>query len=96
MAALCRGCGCVGVFQVSPWLDAPSERGARPVSYAGAARLGLIAIVVSDYHPAISFFVNGLGFALMENSPALTNNGSPKRWSRFRPSPRCARRRGRA
>ena len=47
--------------------------------------LGLIAIVVSEYDPAISFFVNALGFELVEDSPALTNDGRPKRWVIVRP-----------
>jgi catechol 2,3-dioxygenase-like lactoylglutathione lyase family enzyme len=58
---------------------------ARPVSYAGVVHLGLIAIVVSEYDPAISFFVDGLGFELVEDSPALTNDGRPKRWVVVRP-----------
>ena len=47
--------------------------------------LGLIAIVVSDYDPAISFFVDVLGFELVEDSPALTNDGRAKRWVVVRP-----------
>ena len=47
--------------------------------------LGLIAIVVSEYDPAISFFVHALGFDLVEDSPALTNDGRPKRWVVVRP-----------
>ena len=47
--------------------------------------LGLIAIVVGDYDPAISFFVDALGFELVEDSPALTNDGRPKRWVVVRP-----------
>jgi catechol 2,3-dioxygenase-like lactoylglutathione lyase family enzyme len=47
--------------------------------------LGLIAIVVSDYDPAISFFVDALGFELVEDSPSLTNDGRPKRWVVVRP-----------
>jgi catechol 2,3-dioxygenase-like lactoylglutathione lyase family enzyme len=58
---------------------------ARPVSHAGVVRLGLIAIVVSEYDPAISFFVDGLGFELVEDSPALTNDGRAKRWVVVRP-----------
>ena len=54
-------------------------------SYAGAVHLGLVAIVVSEYDPAISFFVNALGFELVEDSPALTNDGRPKRWVVVRP-----------
>jgi catechol 2,3-dioxygenase-like lactoylglutathione lyase family enzyme len=59
--------------------------GARPVSYAGAVHLGLVTVVVSEYDPAISFFVDGLGFELAEDSPALTNDGRPKRWVVVRP-----------
>jgi catechol 2,3-dioxygenase-like lactoylglutathione lyase family enzyme len=47
--------------------------------------LGLVAIVVSEYDPAISFFVGALGFELVEDSPALTNDGRPKRWVVVRP-----------
>jgi catechol 2,3-dioxygenase-like lactoylglutathione lyase family enzyme len=54
-------------------------------SYAGAVHLGLVAVVVSEYDPAISFFVDVLGFELVEDSPALTNDGHPKRWVVVRP-----------
>jgi catechol 2,3-dioxygenase-like lactoylglutathione lyase family enzyme len=47
--------------------------------------LGLIAIVVSEYDPAIRFFVDALGFDLIEDSPSLTNDGRPKRWLVVRP-----------
>ena len=47
--------------------------------------LGLVAVVVSDYDPAISFFVDVLGFELVEDSPALTNDGRAKRWVVVRP-----------
>jgi catechol 2,3-dioxygenase-like lactoylglutathione lyase family enzyme len=47
--------------------------------------LGLVAIVVSEYDSAISFFVDSLGFELTEDSPALTNDGRPKRWVVVRP-----------
>ena len=47
--------------------------------------LGLIAVVVSDYDPAIRFFVDVLGFELVEDSPSLTNDGRPKRWVVVRP-----------
>ena len=42
-------------------------------------------MVVSDYDPAIRFFVDALGFELAEDSPALTNDGRPKRWVVVRP-----------
>lgn len=47
--------------------------------------LGLVAIVVNDYDQAISFFVDLLGFELVEDSPASTNDGRPKRWVVVRP-----------
>ncbi len=47
--------------------------------------LGLVAIVVSEYDPAISFFVNALGFELVEDSPSLTDDGRLKRWVVVRP-----------
>jgi catechol 2,3-dioxygenase-like lactoylglutathione lyase family enzyme len=47
--------------------------------------LGLITIVVSEYDPAIRFFVTVLGFELVADSPALTNDGRPKRWVVVRP-----------
>jgi len=47
--------------------------------------LGLVAIVVSEYDPAIRFFVDALGFELAEDSPDLTNGGRPKRWVVVRP-----------
>lgn len=47
--------------------------------------VGLVAVVVNDYDAAISFFVDALGFELAEDSPALTNDGRPKRWVVVRP-----------
>jgi catechol 2,3-dioxygenase-like lactoylglutathione lyase family enzyme len=47
--------------------------------------LDLITIVVADYDPAIEFFTDILGFDLVEDSPARTNNGHPKRWVVVRP-----------
>jgi catechol 2,3-dioxygenase-like lactoylglutathione lyase family enzyme len=45
-----------------------------------------VAIVVDDYDPAIAFFVDALGFELVEDSPALTSEeGRPKRWVVVRP-----------
>ena len=48
-------------------------------------RLGLITIVVREYDPAIRFFVDALGFELVEDSPAVTTDGRPKRWVVVRP-----------
>jgi catechol 2,3-dioxygenase-like lactoylglutathione lyase family enzyme len=47
--------------------------------------LPLVTIVVDEYDPAIAFFVEVLGFALVEDSPAVTGAGVPKRWVVVRP-----------
>jgi catechol 2,3-dioxygenase-like lactoylglutathione lyase family enzyme len=45
----------------------------------------LVTIVVEEYDPAIAFFVDTLGFELVEDSAALTDDGRPKRWVVVRP-----------
>ncbi len=50
-----------------------------------ANHLGLIALIVDDYDPAIEFFTGVLGFELVEDSPARTTDGRPKRWVTVRP-----------
>jgi catechol 2,3-dioxygenase-like lactoylglutathione lyase family enzyme len=47
--------------------------------------LQLVTLVVRDYDPSIRFFVDILGFELVEDTPALTNDGRPKRWVVVRP-----------
>ncbi len=47
--------------------------------------LSLVAIIVDDYDEAIAFFVDVLGFELVEDSPSLTNDGRAKRWVVVRP-----------
>jgi predicted enzyme related to lactoylglutathione lyase len=49
------------------------------------ASLQLAAIIVEDYDAAITFFVEALDFELVEDSPAQTNDGRPKRWVVVRP-----------
>lgn len=49
------------------------------------SHLSLVALVVTDYDPAIDFFVRILGFELVEDVPSLTNDGRPKRWVVVRP-----------
>jgi len=50
------------------------------------AHLSLTAIIVRDYDPAITFFVDALDFELVEDSPAVTtHSGQPKRWVVVRP-----------
>jgi catechol 2,3-dioxygenase-like lactoylglutathione lyase family enzyme len=47
--------------------------------------LELVSVIVDDYDGAITFFVDALGFELVEDSPSLTNDGRPKRWVVVRP-----------
>ena len=44
------------------------------------AHLHLVTLVVDEYDRAIEFFVEVLGFELVDDSPSLTNDGRPKRW----------------
>ena len=45
-----------------------------------------VSLLVEDYDDAIRFFVDVLGFELIEDSPALTSRaGRPKRWVVVRP-----------
>lgn len=48
-------------------------------------RIERFTLVVEEYDLAISFFVDVLGFELVEDSPSLTNDGRPKRWVVVRP-----------
>jgi catechol 2,3-dioxygenase-like lactoylglutathione lyase family enzyme len=43
------------------------------------------ALIVDDYDEAIAFFVDALGFELVEDAPATTNDGRAKRWVVVRP-----------
>ena len=47
--------------------------------------LELVTLIVENYDPAIEFFVERLGFDLVEDSPTVTNAGKPKRWVVVRP-----------
>jgi catechol 2,3-dioxygenase-like lactoylglutathione lyase family enzyme/glutathione S-transferase len=47
--------------------------------------LELTTLVVDDYDKAIAFFVDVLGFRLVEDEPSLTNDGRQKRWVVVRP-----------
>lgn len=49
------------------------------------ANLDLISLIVADYDEAITFFVDVLGFELIEDVPSTTNDGRPKRWVIVRP-----------
>ena len=48
-------------------------------------RLEHMALIVRDYDEAIRFFVDVVGFELVEDSPSVTNDGRPKRWVVVRP-----------
>jgi catechol 2,3-dioxygenase-like lactoylglutathione lyase family enzyme len=49
------------------------------------SQLEAVALVVREYDPAIRFFVDVLQFELIEDSPATTYDGRPKRWVVVRP-----------
>lgn len=44
-----------------------------------------VAVMVDDYDSAVGFFVDVLGFDLIEDSPSMTNDGRPNRWVVVRP-----------
>ena len=49
------------------------------------AHLELIALVVDEYDSAIEFFVDVLGFDVVDDSPSISDDGRPKRWVVVRP-----------
>ncbi len=49
------------------------------------SHLALVTIIVANYDSAIAFFVEALGFELVEDTPSLTNDARPKRWVVVRP-----------
>ena len=66
--------------------DVPADAGLPDRRWqAAGVHLPLVTLVVDDYDPAIRFFVDVLGFDLVEDSPAATNAGLPKRWVVVRP-----------
>ena len=56
------------------------------IGHGCGVHIELVSLVVSDYDEAIGFFVDKLGFDLVEDSPATTNDGRPKRWVVVRPA----------
>lgn len=52
---------------------------------AGTSALELVTLVVDDYDRAIRFFVDVVGFELVRDEPAKTNDGRVKRWVVVRP-----------
>ena len=51
----------------------------------GPMTVELVSVIVDDYDPAIAFFVDVLGFDLLEDVPSTTDDGRPKRWVVVRP-----------
>ena len=47
--------------------------------------LSLFSLIVHDYDEAIAFFVDSVGFELIEDSPSRANDGTPKRWVVVKP-----------
>ena len=52
---------------------------------SGVVHIEHVALIVEDYDEAIGFFVDILGFELVEDTSATTNDGRPKRWVVVRP-----------
>lgn len=48
-------------------------------------RISQVSLIVHDQDEAIRFFVDALGFELVEDSPSATDDGRPKRWVVVRP-----------
>ena len=44
-----------------------------------------MTLIVHDYDQAVAFFVDVLGFELVEDSPSVGIDGRPKRWVVVRP-----------
>lgn len=59
--------------------------GQRRLVYVRQMHIEHTALIVDDYDRAIDFFVQALGFELVEDSPSLTNDGRAKRWVVVRP-----------
>src|SRR5256714_5166536 len=78
MRWIAAACACSADRRVE-WFSCFPDRKLAPV------HLGLVAIVVSEYDPAIRFFTDVLQFELAEDSPSLTNDGRAKRWVVVRP-----------
>ena len=45
----------------------------------------MVSLIVDDYDDAIAFYVDRVGFELVEDSPSVADDGSPKRWVVVRP-----------
>jgi catechol 2,3-dioxygenase-like lactoylglutathione lyase family enzyme len=54
-------------------------------AYGGSVHIAQTTLIVENYDEAIGFFVDVMGFDLVEDSPSVTNDGRPKRWVVVRP-----------
>jgi catechol 2,3-dioxygenase-like lactoylglutathione lyase family enzyme len=54
-------------------------------AYRRRVHIENLALIVKDYDDAIQFFVRALGFEVIEDTMAMTNDGRPKRWVVVRP-----------
>jgi catechol 2,3-dioxygenase-like lactoylglutathione lyase family enzyme len=65
---------------VRPEAAGRRDGGAEALSSVVSVHVDLVTLVVDDYDPAIEFFVDTMGFELIEDSPSLTGDGLVKRW----------------
>lgn len=73
--------------EVVAWTKAAAahELARTPSPVDSMTRIELITIVVRDYDEAIRFYVETLGFELVEDVASLTGDGRTKRWVVVRP-----------
>src|SRR5687768_2940866 len=72
--------------QASTTCECPPRWGGKRVRPERAvSHVHLFTIVVHEYDPAVAFFVDILGFELVEDEPSTTTDGRPKRWVVVRP-----------
>jgi catechol 2,3-dioxygenase-like lactoylglutathione lyase family enzyme len=55
------------------------------VAYRDGVRIDLTTLVVHDQDEAVAFFVDAVGFELVEDRASTTGDGRPKRWVVVRP-----------
>jgi predicted enzyme related to lactoylglutathione lyase/GNAT superfamily N-acetyltransferase len=82
--AFYRSCG-FRPLEEFPELWDPHNPALQMIKSIRPATVELVTIVVDDYDRAIDFFVHTLGFDLIEDAPAETSAGHPKRWVVVRP-----------
>jgi catechol 2,3-dioxygenase-like lactoylglutathione lyase family enzyme/GNAT superfamily N-acetyltransferase len=82
--AFYRACG-FRPLEEFPDLWDPQNPALQMIKSIHRGSLELVTIVVDDYDRAIDFFVDTLGFDLVEDTPSATSDGRPKRWVVVRP-----------